>query len=182
MADAIRAGTILIEEGTLMPESLRLASEPDSSGWTSVKNLDRYELDRKINKAGWTFFYMAGKIKATVLGFDKQKTVRTALKRIITNVKSQKCNSLEITQVTSRSFLKVSSVSVSAHSRHIPKGLAFSSGSQVPFTLEIRTFGGGLAQKRFPSHARRAGPPHQDPGARFVAQHPRLATRPDGPL
>ena len=126
MTDAIEAGTVLIEDGALMPESLRLESEPGSSGWTSFKNLDRYELARKINKAGWVFFYMAGEIKATVFGFDRRKMARTALKRIITKVESQKCNSLEITQVTSRSFLKVPYVSVSAHSRHIQEGLVFS--------------------------------------------------------
>ncbi len=38
MADAINTGTMLIDEGTLMPESLRFESEP------------------------WTFFYMAGEI------------------------------------------------------------------------------------------------------------------------
>jgi hypothetical protein len=38
MADTINTGTMLIEEGALLPESLRLESEP------------------------WTFFYMAGEI------------------------------------------------------------------------------------------------------------------------
>jgi hypothetical protein len=124
--DAIEAETVLFEEGIPMPESLWLESEPGSSGWTSFKNLDRYELARKINNAGWTFFYMADEIKATVFGFDRRKMARTALKRIITKVRSQKCNSLEITQVTSGSFLKVPYVTVSAHARHIQEGLVFS--------------------------------------------------------
>ena len=38
MADTINTGTMLIEEGALLPESLRFESEP------------------------WTFFYMAGEI------------------------------------------------------------------------------------------------------------------------
>lgn len=139
MTDAIEAGTVLIEERTPMPESLWLESELDS-GWTSVKNLDRYELESKINEAGWTFFYMAGKIKATVFGFDRRKMVRAALKRIITNVKSQKCNSLEIAQVTSRSFLKVPYVSVSAHARHIQEGLVFS--GQMRRERDRSTLGG----------------------------------------
>jgi len=126
MTDGIKAGTILIKQGTPMPESLLLESEPYSRGWTSVKNLDRYELAGKINKEGWTFFYMAGTIKAAAFGFDRQKTLRAALKRIIANVTFEKCNSLEITEVTSKSFLKVPYVSVSAHSRHIQKSLVFS--------------------------------------------------------
>ena len=37
--DVIKTGTILIENGTLLPRSLVLASEPYSRGWTTVTNL-----------------------------------------------------------------------------------------------------------------------------------------------
>ena len=70
---------------------------------------------------------MAGEIKTTVFGFDKQKALRTALKRLIADVKLQHCNSIEITQVIGKSFLKVPYVSVFAHVRHLQKGLSFSS-------------------------------------------------------
>ena len=49
---------------------------------------------------------MAGEIKATVFGFDRQKALRAALKRLIADVKSQHCNGIEITQVMDRSFLQ----------------------------------------------------------------------------
>ena len=39
MTGAIQAGTIPIEGGALMPESLRLESEPYSDGWRAVTNL-----------------------------------------------------------------------------------------------------------------------------------------------
>ena len=68
---------------------------------------------------------MAGEIKTTVFGFDRQKALRAALKRLIANVKSQHCNSIEITQVTGKSFLRVPYVSVSAHPRHLQKGMFF---------------------------------------------------------
>ena len=70
---------------------------------------------------------MAGEIRSTVFGFDGQKALGAALKRLIANVKSQNCNSIEITKVTRNSFLKVPYVSVSAHARHLQKGLVFSS-------------------------------------------------------
>jgi hypothetical protein len=122
---AITAGRILVSEGTHLPNSLLLQSEPYMSGWAAVKN-DRAAFEKEIQEAGWTFFFMAGEIKATAFGFDKQKTLCAALKRLITNVKSQKCNSLEITRVTDKSFLKVPYVSVSAHPRHLQKGAVFS--------------------------------------------------------
>ena len=69
---------------------------------------------------------MAGEIKATVFGFDRQNALRAALKRLITDVKSQHCNSIEITRVVDKSFLRVPYVSVFAHARHLQKGMLFS--------------------------------------------------------
>ncbi len=48
MADKIKTGTILIEEGPFLPESLRFESEPCLNGWRLVKNLDGCGLDRRI--------------------------------------------------------------------------------------------------------------------------------------
>jgi len=93
-------------------------------GWAAVQSA-RQAFEKEVREAGWTFFFMAGEIQATVFGFDRQKTLRTALKRLIANVKSQNCNSIEITQVTGKSFLKLPYVSVSAHPRHLQKGLVF---------------------------------------------------------
>ena len=50
MADKINMGTILIEEGTTLPNSLKFESEPYSNGWRSVKNLNGYGLDRRSAK------------------------------------------------------------------------------------------------------------------------------------
>ena len=89
MQDAIEAGTILIQKDTLMPDSLLPQGEPYSSGWVSVGRLDRPGLEMSIHKAGRTFFYLAGEVKATVFGFDEQEAVRKAVKRLIKNVKTQ---------------------------------------------------------------------------------------------
>jgi hypothetical protein len=145
MREAIEAGTILIEEGTPVPDSLLLESEPYSSGWGSLRNLDRRGLDRKLSESGWTFFFMAGEIRATAFGFDRRRAVREAVKRIIANVKSQKCNCLEISQVAMKSFLRVPYVTVSAHARHIQQGLVFS-GTAARSSRS--TTGGRLRQRR----------------------------------
>ena len=52
MADKIDAGAILIEEGGLLPESLRLESERCLNGWRRVKNLDGSELRPATQAAG----------------------------------------------------------------------------------------------------------------------------------
>ena len=52
MPDTIKTGTILIKDGTFLPDALRFESEPCATGWRLVKNLDGYGLGRKIHEAG----------------------------------------------------------------------------------------------------------------------------------
>src|SRR5574340_1363069 len=106
MTDPITAGSILVEQGTYLPKSLLLRSESSSNGWVAVKDA-RSTFEKAIQEAGWTFFFMAGEIKTTVFGFDRQKALRAALKRLVADVKSQHCNSFEITRVVGKSLLKV---------------------------------------------------------------------------
>jgi len=125
VSDKISSGTILIREGTALPEALPFESEPYSSGWRLVKDLNGDGLGRKIHEAGWAFFCLAGEINLTVFGFDEQKTVHRAVARILADPPSEKFNSLEITRVASaasKRFLGVTYVTVSAQSRHIQEG------------------------------------------------------------
>jgi hypothetical protein len=123
--DKISPGTILIREGTALPEALPFESEPYSSGWRLVKDHDGDGLGRKIQEAGWAFFCLAGEINLTVFGFDEQRTVHRAVAHILANPSSEKFNSLEITRVASaasKRFLGVTYVTVTARSRHIQEG------------------------------------------------------------
>src|SRR5260370_26333133 len=125
MPDTIKPGTILIREGTLLPETLRFESEPCIPGWRLVKGLDGYGLDRKIREAGWTFFCLAGQLGATVFGIDEQKTLSRALEQILAKLEPADFNSLEIMRVatgTSNRFLGVPYVPFSATSRHLRAG------------------------------------------------------------
>jgi len=129
MAERIKAGTILIKEGTALPECLQFESEHYSNGWRSVKNLDAHGLDRKIAGAGWTFFFMAGEVKATVIGSDAERTRRSAAENLIMNMKADRSNQsnafncLEIGRVAVKRFLGVPYVTVSAHPRHIQESM-----------------------------------------------------------
>jgi hypothetical protein len=122
MPDTIKTGTILIKEGTLLPEVLRFESEPCAPGWRLVKNLDGYRLGRKIHEAGWTFSCRPGEIGATLFGLDEQMTLRRTVEQILANLESAEFNSLEIMRVASEAskrFQGVRYVTVSAQSRHI---------------------------------------------------------------
>jgi hypothetical protein len=120
--DVTEAGRIFIREGTPLPETLQLESEPYMPGWRSVQSLDGYGLGRKIHDAGWTFFCLAYETKATVFGIDGEKMVRRAIEWILANRGLEKFNSLEIVRVASlasKRFLGIRHVTVSAQSRHI---------------------------------------------------------------
>jgi len=128
----ITPGTILVQKGTLLPPAFRPGSESYPNAWVPVKSaLDPHDLEKEFAALGWTFLYMAGKVKATGFGFDRRKAMDKALARLIAGAMRQKCNCLEIDEVATRTFLGVSGVSVSAHTRHIQEGVIFS-GSDTP--------------------------------------------------
>ena len=126
----ITTGTILVEKGTPVPQFFEIGPEMYPSAWTSVtQNRSSHESEKELAATGWTFFYRAGEIRKIAFGFDRQKTIDAALKRVIANVRLQKCNCLEIDRVRTHSFLGVPYASVAAHSRHIQKGSTFNQGA-----------------------------------------------------
>ena len=125
MTGPIAAGDILIEGGTYLPSFLTTPNESSLPGWSAAKG-GRPAFEKEIEHAGWTLFFMAGEIRASVFGFDRQRSAQAALKRLSTMVKSQSCNCIEITDVTEKSFLKLPYVRVRAHARHLQQNLVFS--------------------------------------------------------
>ncbi|HET8923972.1 MAG TPA: hypothetical protein VFN26_13370 [Candidatus Acidoferrum sp.] len=142
MPDTIKTGTILIKEGTLLPETVRFESKPCVPGWRLVEDLDGCGLDRKIHEAGWTFSWRAGEIGATVFGIDEQKTLRRAVEQILANLESAEFNSLEIMRVASKAserFLGVCYVTVSAQSRDIQESAPLSRAKDLPVRDRARS-------------------------------------------
>ena len=147
MAETIKTGTILIKDGTLLPDAVRFETESCVPGWRLVKELDKWGLDRTIREAGWTFFCLAGETSATVFGIDGEKMIRRAIERILSRLSSAKFNSLEIVgvaYVASERFLGVRNATVSAQSRHITcavstLGLSSTPPASICFRADLRT-------------------------------------------
>jgi|SRR5580704_362594 hypothetical protein len=115
--------TIFIREKTRLPASVTLESETFLPGWRSIKNLDGRALGRKIENAKWNYFYLAGPVKATVLGRQSLTTLQKAVQRLLAKKPSQNYNSLEISKIVSKRFLGVPYLTISAHFRHIQEGM-----------------------------------------------------------
>jgi hypothetical protein len=107
--------------GTIIPQSFRLETELYSQGWEIIKNSDADALDQDIRRADWNFFFLAGSIQATALGYWRERTVRRAMERVLAKAERSKFNCLEITKISAKQFLGFPYVHVSAHSRHIQK-------------------------------------------------------------
>ena len=52
MAQTIEVGTLLIKDGTHLPETLAIESDPYLNGWSRVKNLSCSALDRETHRCG----------------------------------------------------------------------------------------------------------------------------------
>src|SRR6266481_3167382 len=126
MSKIDRTGTVFIKEGTPLPSLRSMESEQFLPGWRMVKNSDRQALTREIEGANWNFFYLAGEIRTIVFGRAGLGTLRRAVKRILTKQEGQsfRFNSLEITKISSKWFLGLPLLRVTAHSRHIQLGIA----------------------------------------------------------
>ena len=66
---------------------------------------------------------MAGGVNANAVGSDLEKTTRRAVKKVLSSMKSDRFNCLEIAQVAAKRFLGLPYVTVSAHPRHIQESM-----------------------------------------------------------
>jgi hypothetical protein len=139
MRETIQAGTVLFKEGTLLPDGFTFDNEQFSPGWRSIKGLNGYAIDRKTPEAGWTFFYLAGESRTTAFGPEGQKTAGRAIKKILAGLKSEQCNSFEVTSVALKTFLGMPYTMVSFHLRNLQKGM-FLAGSRDPEPWKDATF------------------------------------------
>lgn len=125
MTDRVRLGTMLIADGTPLPASFVIRTEQYSAGWSTIDTLTPAQFGRQIEAFGWTFFYMAGDVCAHGFGTNNQSRTKRALAHLFKTIQLQHCNSMQITQVTQRSFCGVPYISIVAHARHIQQSEFF---------------------------------------------------------
>jgi len=115
---------ILIREDTTLPPGLSIVSNAFFPGWRIVTSPDRSGLTRGIEAANWNFFYSADETRATVLGTDRLRTLRRAVKGILAKQGLRSFNSVEVTNIVSKRFLGIPFLRIVAHLRHIQESSA----------------------------------------------------------
>ena len=141
-----------------MPKQLWFESEPYVEGWKVATDLDGNQLNRAVEKAGWSYFCLAGEVKTTVFGIDSQSMIRRAIERILARRKSDGFNSMEITQVASvgsERFPLVRYITLSAQWRHIQESLFLGCGTNLskPANASKAIFKHGFTSISVPAEA-----------------------------
>lgn len=122
----ITSGTVLIQTGAARPQCFQETNEVCPTAWMSIgSTLNPRELEAELSRTGWTFFFMANHLRTRSFGFDPVKRLAAALRTLVGSIREQGCNCIQIDAVATRSFMGIPYTSVSAHPRHVQKGIVF---------------------------------------------------------
>jgi hypothetical protein len=119
---SVKNGTLIIVEGTPLPSSGEITSQPFSQGWRIVTNLSGQGLDRHFSQIGWTVFQKAAPVHASILSLGKSRPLK-AFRKILRTIGVKKFNCLEVTRVVKKTVMGVTYVHMSARARNIQKRL-----------------------------------------------------------
>ena len=122
MLSPLKIGTVLLQAGTFIPDSVCVQTEPFCPGWQAITNVNGDDLDRQIRDKGWNFFFMCDALQGTSWA-GSGVAVRSAAIRVLRKTKATKLNGLEITGIHERRFLGFRHVVVTGHSRHVQKSM-----------------------------------------------------------
>jgi hypothetical protein len=156
MPDSPKDGIIFIRDGTTFPPNLPVTTNAFIPNWRIVTSHNRSTLARSIERCDWYFFYLAGDIRATVLGGNTRRVLRRALKAILAKHGNDQLNSIEITSIASRRVLGIPFTTFTAHSRQIQQRIALIPEAKFASSVPATPVVAGTAAKRQPVLASRS--------------------------
>src|ERR1700730_18148981 len=132
MRATIMPGSVLLQADALLPEGVKIDSEPFVPGWRFVKNMNAYGLDRAVREVRWNYFCLAEDINVIVIGTRESSRIKRGINNLVAQASADNFNSLEITQVSAKSFLGVPYVRMSARPRHVQESMVLVRHKPVP--------------------------------------------------
>jgi hypothetical protein len=118
VTDTVKMGAIMVQDNTPMSNSL-VDAQAYSRGWSVVTGPNRSQLGRELESAGWTVSDMAGEMKTTGFGLNRETVLRNAIVQAIKAAKLWAFNYLELTEVRRKSLLGVSFIRIAVRGKHI---------------------------------------------------------------
>lgn len=122
LPNSLKAGTMMVQEGLLLPKLLEMESDAYSQRWRSVKALDSFSLGHRLDAVGWHLFFVAGQVTTVAFGLGGTRSLHKAVQRIAAKVRALDLNCLELTEIDRKHFLGLPYIAISAHSYHIQQG------------------------------------------------------------
>jgi hypothetical protein len=133
----IKKGSLLLADGTALPASVSLASDPYAPEWRLLHRINPKQLTDLIQQAGWHCFYLAAELETTAWGWDQDATLQKAIQRITAQTKAAHYNCVEIKHIEARRWLGISMIRLTAHSRQIQgKGNLAAGGARITYASE----------------------------------------------
>lgn len=118
----IEVGSLMLRTGVLQPDALRISTTSYSKQWDVVVGQDGFALERAVRAAGWHFMFVAGVVRAMAFGRSEGKNARLAVDRVLAKIRMQDFNAAEVAEISTKHFLGIPYLSVSAHARHLQQG------------------------------------------------------------
>ncbi|HEU5400781.1 MAG TPA: hypothetical protein VFU86_05455 [Terriglobales bacterium] len=120
----IEVGSLLLRAGLQGPDTFLIHTTSYSAQWDVVVGQDGFALERALGAAGWHLMYLAGAVHAIAFGRREGKNARLAVDRVLAKIRKQDFNAAEVDEISTKHFLGIPYVSVSANARHLQQGNA----------------------------------------------------------
>ena len=118
----IEAGSLMLRRGAQGPNAMRMNTTSYSRQWDVVTGRDVFATERAVREAGWHLMCIAGTVRAMAFGGSEGKNARVAVDRVLAKIQSQDFNAAEVTEISTKHFLGIPYLSVSANARHLQQG------------------------------------------------------------
>lgn len=109
---------LLVREGAVLPPGLVIQPDTFLPGWQVVKNADNYALLQSMRETNWSFLRLRGGKEIRLMGYSRREILRKGVAQMLTELRSRRFNSMEVTVLVAKRFLGVTFLNISVNLRH----------------------------------------------------------------
>lgn len=118
----IEAGSLMLRTGVQGPDSILVSTTSYSRKWDVVTGRDVFATERAVRAAGWHLMCLGGAVRAMAFGRSEGTNARRAVDRVLAKIRKQDFNAAEVVEISTKHFLGIPYLSVSANARQLQQG------------------------------------------------------------
>jgi len=131
----IENGTMLVQEGVILPPVLASDCHSCGEGWRTFGSLSAFALSRKTREVGWNLFFLAGEMRTLIPAWSRLLGRQRAVRRLLARVRRRNFNCMELCRIEARRFLGFPYLVVIAYAYHLQESY-FLQSDNVRSTLQ----------------------------------------------